>query len=233
MFLSQKNFLLLTSSLLPIFVACGSGTNNHIVKEANISEINSSLVQIETETETEAEVEAEIEIDDEIETPPIATTIKDINYTDEEITLTADASYARNSSSDRSAQISSLIFKGGLPVENNIAMVKENSEFSFELNWNNSLYVQNVSYYFFNGRQTYVQYRTISLADFSSSYSGSCQALEGYTFTCDGFFLDESANYEGEELPTRSSFVMALCDKGTTDPQRVCDFIRIPIEFRE
>ncbi len=57
--------------------------------------------------------------------------------------------------------------------------------------------------------------------------------LEAYRFNCNGVVIDDSKYYVNKILPTRSSFVMAVCDRNTKDSNRICDFIRIPIEFRK
>ena len=217
--------------------------------ERQIEEVNRSIV-IEENNMTE-EVEEEILDSNETENLPVESnvteikieenltlesnisSVEDINYSDEELTLSAYDAYIRNNSSEFSAKIVSLFFKGALPVKDGSAIVKENEAFSFEINWENSAYAKNINYYFFNGTQRSIEYWSLPIPSNTHSFASTCQALEDYHFKCNGLVIDESKNYEGRVSPINSSFVMAICDRNTRDPDRICDFIRIPIVLQK
>ena len=211
--LFQKEFMVI---LLSFFLtACGAGdgsnkTEDKIESEENLTNENNFTIESN-----------------------LSTPITDINYTDEELTLSAYERYITNSSSEFSAKIVSLLFKGALPVKDGFAIIKEGKEFSFKLTWQNSEYAKNVNFYFFNGNQRGIQYITAPLDEGAYFYESSCQALSDYRFKCNSTTLDESKIYEGRSSPVHSSFVMAVCDRDTKDPKRVCDFIRIPIELQK
>ncbi|MCH9739226.1 MAG: hypothetical protein K0U38_00070 [Epsilonproteobacteria bacterium] len=240
-------FIFLVSILF--FIGCGAGNSETPAdmmetvdlnstatetKELNSTEIEPQIELNSTSSETELEIEIPESNSTEIEVVELNDTeVISESYTDEELTLNADSTYVTYNRSDFSAKILMLSFKGGLPVEDGVAMVKENENFSFELTWQNPSYAKNVNYYFFNGSQYSIHYSSMPIESPTDSYTATCEALSGYRYNCGDFTVDDSEYYEGETLPTRSSFVMAVCDRSTTDPERICDFIRIPIEFRE
>ena len=156
----------------------------------------------------------------------------DENYSDEALTLKAYSEYARNNRSPYSAKIVSLFFKGAVPLEDGVPVLKEKRPFSFTLSWQNPAYAKNVNFYFFDGHQRTIGYVTRAVPSESESFSGSCEMLEDYRFRCEGILMDESKTYEGRTLPIHTSFVMAVCDRDTRDKNRVCDFIRIPVMFQ-
>jgi len=199
---------LIFSTIFLLFIACGSNTTTP--QEQNL-EING----IDENTTTEIHNENNVTV----------------AYSDDEITLEADSSYARNNEGS-SAKILSLLFKGTLPLKNNIPIVKVDHNFTIELNWQNPEYAKNVNYYFFNGRQQSIQYLSFPLAEGMSSYKMDCKMLGVYHYKCGRFEVDDSRFYAGRTLPIRSSFVMAICDRSTQDPNRICDFIRIPVELQ-
>ena len=203
-----------------------------VSNEENLTvEVNTSLPTqtVQPEENLSIEVNASLIINREEN----KSVIEDVNYTEEELTLSAYARYITNSSSDFSAKLVSLLFKGALPVQDGVAIIKENEEFSFKLTWQNAEYAKNVNYYFFNGRQRSIEYWTVPLPSDTNSYTSTCQALADYRFKCNGLTLDESINYEGRVSPVNSSFVMAICDRSTRDSNRICDFIRIPIQLQK
>jgi len=210
------------------------------VVEVNATEVSSEenlTVDINTSTPVEAvqpEENLSIESNNSIvNIEENQSIVEDINYSDEELTLSAYDRYITNNSSDLSAKIVSLLFKGALPVEDGIAIIKENEKFSFKLIWQKPQYAENVNFYFFNGRQRGVQYMTAPTEEGSNSYESSCEVLPNYHFKCRGLILDESKNYEGRTFPVNTSFVMAVCDRNTRDKNRICDYIRIPIQLQK
>ena len=239
--------MILSFFLLPFFISCGSGTVKNSKNEAlNSSEVivdnnntlenNSSESNLNSDASTEHNSTENVsnEMNSSENTPELNETIvSESNYTDEELTLSAYDTYITNSSSEFSATLLSLFFKVEQPIENGIAIIKDNQEFTFELNWENPLYAENINFYFSHGRQDSVQYISGLLPENSDSYSGTCKVFENYRFNCNGVSLDESKYYIGRTKPVRSSFIMAVCDRSTRDPNRLCDFIRIPIEFRD
>jgi len=206
--LFKKEFMVIFLSFL--LTACGAGGSSNKTEdriEENLTNENNFTIESNLST--------------------------NINYTDEELTLSAYERYITNSSSEFSAKIVSLLFKGALPVKDGFAIIKEGKEFSFKLTWQNPEYAKNVNFYFFNGSQRAIQYITAPLDEGAYFYESSCQALSDYRFRCNGTTLDESKNYEGRSSPVHSSFVMAVCDRDSRDPKRVCDFIRIPVELQK
>ncbi len=210
--------------LLSLFVACGS--NSTTPKEENLeanrsNEDNSSREMLMQEVNQTSEINSPLE--ENITVP---------SYTDEELTLVAGVEYARNTQGN-SAKLVFLSFKGVLPLENNVPIVKADQNFSIELTWQNSAYAKNVNYYFFNGQQQSIQYLSFPLPIGVTSYKKECQMLGLYHYKCAGFEVDDAQFYEGRSFPVSSSFVMSVCDRSTQDPNRVCDFIRIPIIQRK
>lgn len=228
---------ILSFFLLPFFFSCGSGTKNSAENEAlNITEIVENNNSLDNNTSVEIPIDnnfTEDNVTDDNTSEIPDTVVPENNYTDEERTLSAYDTYITNSSSEFSAKLVSLFFKVEQPIENGIAIIKDNEEFTFELNWQNPLYAKNINFYFSHGRQDSIQYISGLLPENSNSYSGTCKVFENYRFNCNGVSLDESKYYIGKTKPVRSSFIMAVCDRSTRDPNRLCDFIRIPLEFWE
>lgn len=232
---------IISSTLLIFLLACGSGntSTNEELNSTQNSENNLSSNLSNNANESDNNL-SDVNLTNANELMPSddlsennETVVVDINYTDEERTLSAYENYISHSSSTLSPKLISLFFKTSVPVENGVTIIKENSDFSFELNWENPLYAKNVSFYFLHAPQFSIQYINKLLPANSSSFSQTCTMLEVYRFKCGGVVVDDSKYYLNSTLPVRSSFVMAVCDRSTQDPNRVCDFIRIPVEFRE
>ena len=246
---SKMKHIIIFVVLLPFLVACGSaktakteelnGTEtmeNNLTLDSNVTQTNTSSENETAEdnvTQVNSSDENNVTYENNKSNETNETLIVDMNYTDEERTLSAYERYITHSSSALSPNLISLFFKTTVPVENGVAIIGENSEFSFELNWENPLYAKNVNFYFLHAPQSSIQYINKVLPVNSSSFSQSCTMLEAYRFKCNGVVVDDSKYYVNSTLPVRSSFVMAVCDRSTQDPNRVCDFIRIPVEFRE
>jgi len=243
--------IIISASLLIFLVACGSAKtsknedlnstevkDNNLSSDANTTDANLSdttnneIVELNS-SQANSSDENNVSYENNESNESNETVVVDMNYTDEERTLSAYERYITHSSSALSPNLISLFFKTAVPVENGTAIIKENSEFSFELNWENPLYAKNVNFYFLHTPQSSIQYINKALPTNSSSFSQTCTMLEAYRFKCSGVVLDDSKYYVNSTLPMRSSFVMAVCDRSTQDPNRVCDFIRIPVEFRE
>ena len=211
---------LIFSTIFLLFIGCGSNTTTP--KEQNLEtngteEDNSTISEIHDDNRT---IESNLTLEENVT----------VVYSDDETTLEADSRYARNNA-ESSAKILSLLFKGTLPLKNNIPIVKVDHNFTIELNWQNPEYAKNVNYYFFNGTQQSIQYLSFPLTEGVSSYKIGCKMLGSYHYKCGRFEVDDSQFYVGRTLPIRSSFVMSLCDRSTQDPNRICDFIRIPVEL--
>jgi len=242
--LLKKSFMVIACSFFLLSCGTGSGTtnpkgemqpeelNSTPVSESNDSGEFNNTTTVEEEEIIEVNNTTEIQTEENLTVDTNSTDIEEHNYTDEELTLSAYDRYITNNSSNFSAKIVSLLFKGALPVEDGVAIIKENERFSFKLTWQNPEYAENVNFYFFNGKQRGIQYLSKFVEEGSTSFESSCQALANYHFSCNGTVLDESKNYEDRISPVYSSFVMAVCDRNTKDKNRICDYIRIPIEFQ-
>jgi len=244
--LLKKGFIVIACSFFLLSCGTGSGTTNP-KGEIQPEELNTTLVPdtndsagefnntitVQEEEIVEVNNTTEIQTEENLTVDTNSSDIEEHNYTDEELTLSAYDRYITNNSSEFSPKIVSLLFKGALPVEDGVAIIKENEKFSFKLTWQNPEYAQNINFYFFNGAQRGIQYLSKFVEDGSTSYQSSCQALTNHRFRCKGTVLDESKNYEDRISPVYSSFVMAVCDRDTRDINRICDFIRIPIVFQK
>ncbi len=207
--------------VLFLFILSSCGSNTTTPEEQNL-EVNTTDNN-QTEEINENSTQNNVSIEDNT-----------TSYTDEVLTLVADSAYTTNNSSTiNSAKIITLSFKGILPLVNNTPIVKAENNFTIELTWQNPEYAKNINYYFFNGSQRSIQYLSFPLAEGASSYQLTCQMLGMYRYKCAGLTINDEKYYEGRSFPIRSSFVMSLCDRNTQDPNRICDFIRIPVELRK
>ncbi len=224
--------------VLGLFLGCGSGA-----KDASIDEENSTVEQTQSELIEPVEigeenitevVESNHTIMESVVVEENQTVVTaEVNYTDEELTFEAYRDYITYGASENNPKMLSLLFKGALPLIEGRAVVQEHQPFSFEVTWQNPEHTSNLSFYFFNGRQRSIHYLSLSLPSDSYKHKISCQSEGNYTCKCAGNRVNDAEYYEERILPVASSFVVALCDRNTKDPQRICDFIRIPIVFVE
>ncbi len=232
--------------ILGLFLGCGSGA-----KEASIEDENSTIEQTQSELIEPVEMGEEnitevVESNHTIMEPVVVEenlsiveeenqtlVTAEVNYTDEELTLEAYSEYITYGARENNPQMLSLLFKGALPLIESRAVVQANQPFDFEVTWQNPEYTKNVSFYFFNGYQRSIQYLSLATLEESSFQKISCQSEGNYSYSCARNKVNDSKYYEDKIMPVNSSFVVALCDRDTRDPQRICDFVRIPIVFVE